>query len=630
MPKPADPAPPAPRHVRHGLSGWRRALAIALAAQSMILIGAGAPATAEPGTAVRNAASVDAQAIPPQPLPEWPAALRAAVSKSTAIQSFTDSAGRTLKYIVTLPAGANGAQPQGVMIYFHGNNSGTQEEILNAFFPGIQVYAHQRGLVAVAVASPETRPPPQETIRQWYDEDWLTVSEFVDQRLPTHVNVDTQRLYFMGGSQGTCFLNDFLQVHGADYGGGFFGGCGCYNRMDATFQPDPDMLAGMRVYISTSTEDFLHESGWRGYGYWKYTLGFDTRGDLDPPGAHCSTHWSALETALDWFTDRSVIPEEPFRPHFRRLSTTPTTGLAVTQDGRLWTIARRPGGPGEPAQVHELWRSDDHGTSWSVIHVFDGVARSLVSAGNTLVLLLNDRPIRTVDGGQQFSNLDHPFSVWSLFANGHGGIGLIDIFDNVFTSANGGSTWTPVSDTSQRLDMANEDSVQGIAPPRMLIRNYQTQEWFSAAWPGGPLAALPITAQGWPRSGAWDGQRVLGLVRSATSSNHLFSNAGPGASWTELALPAAAQSYFQLNVAALPGPTSMVFGAMAWISDDLGGSWQRVPGLETGHGGQVVSDGQRVWYSNRNGNGPAFLLDTGEGVDDLRIFCSGFESAANC
>ena len=70
-------------------------------------------------------------------------------------KSFTDSQGRTTLYRYSLKDEWNPRQPQGVLIFFHGNNVGTQQDMLN-WLPQEVAYLHD--LVPVTVASPEAWP----------------------------------------------------------------------------------------------------------------------------------------------------------------------------------------------------------------------------------------------------------------------------------------------------------------------------------------------------------------------------------------------------------------------------------------------------------------------------------------
>jgi hypothetical protein len=86
---------------------------------------------------------------------------------------FTDSQGRTALYRYSTKPEWNLETPRGLLIYFHGNNSATQEEVLDGRFGSVEFYAFKRELIPVAIASPETRVDG--VTRQWVDEDKLLV-----------------------------------------------------------------------------------------------------------------------------------------------------------------------------------------------------------------------------------------------------------------------------------------------------------------------------------------------------------------------------------------------------------------------------------------------------------------------
>ena len=147
------------------------------------------------------------------------------------IASFTDSQGRTLLYQYSLKPEWDPAVPRGVLIYFHGNNTGTQRALLRAFFPSIQPHAYLQDLVPVVVASPEARgsgadselqfyraaPHTGHGARVWLDEDQSLIQELLQGEFGGAFRVDCDQVVFWGDSQGTCFLNRFVQRYGEDY-----------------------------------------------------------------------------------------------------------------------------------------------------------------------------------------------------------------------------------------------------------------------------------------------------------------------------------------------------------------------------------------------------------------------------
>ena len=132
------------------------------------------------------------------------AGLEAAAAPVTA--SFTDAQGRTLKYRYELP---DNADPNVALrhpwFFFHGNNSGTQDDALRWFFPYTSSQAKQFDLVPVAVASPGTRQSTTGVVRQWYPEDRSLIHELLQSHFEGRLQVDFDRVFLWGGSQGTWF-----------------------------------------------------------------------------------------------------------------------------------------------------------------------------------------------------------------------------------------------------------------------------------------------------------------------------------------------------------------------------------------------------------------------------------------
>lgn len=566
---------------------------------------------------------IDPVSIPPLPADFGPLLPSRPTKSQPVTASFVDSQGRSLLYRLSLPAGANPGQPQPVMIYFHGNNSATQQQILDSFFPGVEYYAAERGVAAVVVASPQTRSPPQEAVRQWYEQDELTIQEFLSQRLPTHFAVDTRRIYFMGGSQGTCFLNDFMHSFGQNYGGGFFGGCGCFNSLDVTWTPPAEFVDGMKVYISSTRGDFLVEPSWNGYGLYKHSLGLDTRGDLDQEGAHCSTHWTQLQRALDWFTGRATIPEEPIRPHWSRISArADIRGLAITDDGSLWMTTHD-----TTNQRTSLRRSSDGGASWALAGETDGLLSILTANGMSLFAIDSSGALRrSDDGGQTFDTVANDRVYRQVVDDGAGTVYLIDAAGNVFSAGTSGSVRTPLTPGSGRF--LHRDSVRGITAPRIFVTDSPLEP--SIAYMGsvaaGGLNAMSPTPQGTLQTATWDGNTVFALARPSGNLGPIgFRSGDQGTTWEAMPVPAPFDEYYwyRVEVTALAPETVVAnagFFQSSWLTVNGGSSWMRLPGLATASGGNVIASGNLVVYSDGRG---AFRLIAAD-LDDL--FDDGFEA----
>ena len=119
-------------------------------------------------------------------------------------------------------------EPRGLLMYFHGNNKGSQTDLLDGFFPWLQSVVWERGLIPLMPASPEARGDfnIEGDTRDWIDEDMQIIHELLQSGVASSFAVDHERIVFAGGSKGTCFLNDFIRAYGESYGGGLLARCG--------------------------------------------------------------------------------------------------------------------------------------------------------------------------------------------------------------------------------------------------------------------------------------------------------------------------------------------------------------------------------------------------------------------
>ena len=199
-------------------------------------------------------------------------------------------------YRYTLDDLPDSNQAPGLLLHFHGNASGTQEAMLglSSEFRGI---AATYGLVPVQLASPDTRPGT--FIREWlHDEDSALVHQFLQTGLQSQFSFDRNRIVFWGGSQGACFMHNFLRRHAASYGGGLYAECGC--AAGGAWDLPPDFENRFRVFIKATTEDFTHQLNLDAYVFYKYELGLETFGDLSEPGGHCGGGIVPDEDAVGW------------------------------------------------------------------------------------------------------------------------------------------------------------------------------------------------------------------------------------------------------------------------------------------------------------------------------------------
>ncbi len=247
---------------------------------------------------------------PPTPTPDPPA------TSWPQYGEFTDSQGRSILYQLNLKEGWDPSQPRGVLIFFHGNNTETQAEVIEGenveFEPALDL-----GLAVARVGSPDVgttstapifrRGFPGQT-RHWYPEDARLVHELLQGGFNSTMAVDYDRIVFWGGSQGTSFLAKFLERYIGLYGGGFHAWCGSFwdpeyagviietpPRFTLNWAPSfpwtpfSSALVSWRfkVWVQVTTGDFLHDHGIAMTKYYGEVLGLQTRSDLEAPGGHC-------------------------------------------------------------------------------------------------------------------------------------------------------------------------------------------------------------------------------------------------------------------------------------------------------------------------------------------------------
>ncbi|MDE2923059.1 MAG: hypothetical protein OYL92_15190 [Acidobacteriota bacterium] len=260
--------------------------------------------------------------------------------------SFTASDGRTLLYRYWVMSDWDLTTPRGAVVYFHGNNDGTAEQLrqtnLTIVDPALEL-----GLAFVVLASPWSTPAElsfgertllPETVgaggtRFWASEDARLVHELLQSSLKSKLALDHDGIVFAGGSQGTCFLAHFIELYGGSYGGGFHAFCGCFwldfdgdSSHDTyaiqppfhrapwrpSFQWTPAATTAVRdrfkVFVEATTEDFLHPAAVSMSRYYSEWLGLDVRTDLDSPGGHCRHSGTPRREIYDWLSSGSQPP----------------------------------------------------------------------------------------------------------------------------------------------------------------------------------------------------------------------------------------------------------------------------------------------------------------------------------
>ena len=223
-------------------------------------------------------------------------------------------------------------EPRGLVVVFHGHGSGSQREMLTRRFADPEL-ALDLGLAIAFVGSPQAvgdvrgadgfsahfqRYVGSESGgRFWREEDRRLVHELLQSGFDGGWAVDYDRVFFWGGSGGTAFLTGFFEQYAGLYGGGLYAWCGhpwwsgvprLHPRALAHWEPHfawtPSGAAlvrdRFRVFVQTTTGDFLHEYGAPMAHYYGEVLGLPTRADIDGPGDHCHPGTVSPAEALQW------------------------------------------------------------------------------------------------------------------------------------------------------------------------------------------------------------------------------------------------------------------------------------------------------------------------------------------
>ena len=268
--------------------------------------------------------------------------------------------GRSLAWRLVVPAGLDTTKPSPVYLNLHGNNTGTQQDMLTMFQSTARQHVAERGGIGVVLASPEVCSEGS-TTRCWdYENDGPLLIEALRTGFDGAFRIDTTKVTLHGGSQGACFLDDLLQTQKFGMSGGAFLECGCHSTyFDRA--PDASWAKKFRVFVSSTTEDFLHEDGVATSDHFRWWSRMPTRSSLVNPGAHCETPAQASDSALDWLVGRIEIPEPTFEPHWEQLAPfSEVRGLVVTRGGVVWMS-------NTTGDTSHVWNSHDGGKTWSQV-----------------------------------------------------------------------------------------------------------------------------------------------------------------------------------------------------------------------------------------------------------------------
>ncbi len=526
--------------------------------------------------------------------------------------SFTDSQGRTTLYRYSLKDEWNSNTPRGLLIFFHGNNALTQTEVLDMFFWSTERNAYERDLIPVVVTSPQTRPDG--VTRQWNPEDKLLLKELLSSQFKGAFQVDFNRIIFSGGSQGTCFLHEFTMTYGENYGGGFYGGCGCYNSPDPTWEPSDTFKSRFKVFVHATTEDFLHNSSSRGYAYYKYTVGLNTRGDLDQAGTHCSISNQVATTAYDWILGLTEIPMEPVEPHWQRISTmNEIVGIAVNATGTLWVAQQT------NTQQVSLWQTQDQGATWVLLNQFSGQGNSLFLLNNTLFLRLDSKLYRSTDNGLSFTELS--ISNWIKAPFVTDGKSRILSGNPVFFSDDMGTTWDSKRINNNSLYLMDGD--ESILAVKVIQSGGLVDPLYISLDSGESWQAVNATPLGMPHSVTWDGTSLWAMASNGQTGYYVYRSFDLGKTWQAIDLPAETQSYYNgqsAKIKRLANGSLVIYGSWntSWLSTNQGSTWQPIWGAETVSSAkfQPVANRQQAYLVGQAG---IFFLNLEKATSTARL-----------
>ena len=531
-------------------------------------------------------------------------------------RTFTDSQGRTIMYRYSLMDDWDPAQPRGLLMYFHGNSTASQTDMLDGDFPWMEPLAWERGLIPLVPVSPERGGDFNIGYgwRGWRDEDLLLVHELLQGGVSSSFAVDYGRIVFAGGSQGTCFLNDFVRAYGEHYGGGLLAWCGCFPNHERTWVPPPEFKDRFKIIVQATTEDHVYETSLAAYGYYRYTLGLETRGDLARAGGHCWAGDVPFDQAVDWLRGDIELAERPPEPHWERVSSLDhIQGFAVDSQGILWA-ARQP-----PWSVYTtLWRSVTPGASWEAVSRMELDAVDLDAADETLFLSTRAGVYRSDDRGVTFQLVysEQPGQIVVDPANSL----YADFPAGVYTSLDSGETWSLLLENGS----VPRDPILVAQSPQIVAHHGM------GASTGGEWTTFSDTPSGPVRSAAWDGSTLW-----AQAGGQVFRSADHGVNWTAVELPDADAVAYGASVTALGNGRLLIHGGSwtgtTWMSSDDGENWFRVFGgsgrlNETGvaahpqHAGVFATNGTGVFSLNAaepDGDSSGLPTDTdGDGVSN--------------
>jgi hypothetical protein len=267
--------------------------------------------------------------------------------------------GRTMAWALANPDDLDLSKPQAAYIFVHGNNRGTQQEILDMFLMSALAQASRLKALGLVVASPDTCT--EDRMRCWnLTSDPKLLLAALRSGFDQTIRIDTTRVYLNGASQGGCFLDALLQSEPFRFGGGVYHECGCHTPDYSRYQ-NPDWTRSFKVFVSSTQEDYLYPYGVNAADFHRWWEGYDVRSSFARTGGHCQTHAETRDSALDWISGRIQIPSPPFAAHWERLLPLPgVKSLAALASGDLVM-----GTMGQ--DTSRVWQSTNSGRDWKQI-----------------------------------------------------------------------------------------------------------------------------------------------------------------------------------------------------------------------------------------------------------------------
>ncbi|MGK0270512.1 MAG: hypothetical protein ACI88H_001158 [Cocleimonas sp.] len=490
--------------------------------------------------------------------------------------SYTTEAGYKVNFRYIARSDWDLERPRGVYVYLHGNNSVTSD-VLHSLSPEMQDYLLEQGYIITIIEAPWDNGSE----RGWEDPkggadtgvdmlNSLLSSDFGDSFF-----VDNSDILIEGGSAGTCLANRFIQKYYGNFKGGVYANCGC------TALPDDSRIAPLvnrdswRFYVENNKGDFLFETGRSLYGYFKYTLQFETEGNFNKEGGHCSTNTSGRLEALDWLISGDEATETEFEPHFSFVTDFENmNAIAIDEKLNIWVAEQ------SDEFTLKIYKGDNLGRSWSLMKTLKLIGSQhtgdMVYFKGHLYLDLNDGNLYqfdTVNFSQQLFSLPpsptisfRNFYVRSLSTDHQTTLYYRGI--DSWKSTNGGATWQQVSiDDSEALVYIPE-----LLSARASVLSDNDQKLGSIAFDG---------------DNAW--ATVEKSANGVISEFKLYQSKDFGKNWNDVTpakfnndgtnwfntVPPLFIKYL------LDGSLLITKGTHSWVSIDKGRNWTRTYGSST-------------------------------------------------